>query len=82
MRELLQQLLQMVWQTTDNSGEAGVESDVAQRPHPAGISRNWSMLYVWLQVRGRSLAHDRARADGGVETLARPARTRAVRAVV
>mmetsp|Transcript_19463 Transcript_19463/g.32496 ORF Transcript_19463/g.32496 Transcript_19463/m.32496 type:complete len:242 (+) Transcript_19463:213-938(+) len=44
--DLLQLMLQAVWQPSDVS-EAPLE--IPNMPHPAGISRRWSMLYVWLQ---------------------------------
>ena len=45
VRELVQHVLQSV------QGLLGEEAAGAEPPrvHPAGISRNWSMLYVWLQ---------------------------------
>ena len=45
VREVVQGVLQSV------QGLLGEEAAGAEPPrvHPAGISRNWSMLYVWLQ---------------------------------
>lgn len=45
VREVLQGLLQSVQGLL---GEAEADAE-PPRVHPAGISRNWSMLYVWLQ---------------------------------
>ena len=49
VREVLQSLLQSA-QGLMGDTEAETAADEPPRVHPAGISRNWSMLYVWLQV--------------------------------
>jgi hypothetical protein len=55
VREVLQGLLQSAQGLL---GEAAAEAaaDEPPRVHPAGISRNWSMLYVWLQAFALSLS--------------------------
>lgn len=53
LAEMVQTLVQSVWQVAEAAAELPGESvDVtaeAGSPHPAGISRKWSLLYVWLQ---------------------------------
>ena len=54
LHELLQGVLQQLWQSKnvgdvlDAYADAG-DATGQQKPHAAGISRNWSALYVWLQ---------------------------------
>jgi len=48
VRDVLQGLLQSA-QGLLGEAEAEAAADEPPRVHPAGISRNWSMLYVWLQ---------------------------------